>query len=97
MGSRTIAVLYNDDADKWATDELGRAIKSSRGDIVIGGTHVGKVVVVEHADAETLIHFSSYSGTPVAQTYFSNHERNYREELLRKLASDHGFDLVPKV
>ncbi len=78
MGHRAIAIFYMDDIHRLRDDpEIGRAIelaalqvnsRNSKVPIVSNGHHVGSMVLVEHADMETLMHFSSYDANVAART-----------------------------
>ena len=104
MGYRTIIVLDNDDTNLWGDDPLGKAITSASGkkisnlggEIMLEGNQIGTIIDCEHADIESLVHFSSLSGTVLAKNIHNSRvsEQELRENMLKEIASSMGFTLV---
>ena len=104
MGYRTIIVLDNDDTNLWGDNPLGKAITSASGkkisnlggEIMLEGNQIGTIIDCEHADIESLVHFSSLSGTVLAKDIHNSRvsEQELRENMLKEIASSMGFTLV---
>lgn len=104
MGYRTIIILDNDDTNLWGDNPLGKAITSASGmkisnqggEIMLGGHQIGTIIDCEHADIESLVHFSSLSGTVLAKDFYNSRvsEQELRENMLKEIDSSMGFTLV---
>lgn len=101
MGFRTVVILNNDTMHQWEQDSsLGRKIAEAASKVRRDGGNMeyGKIVEVVHADAESLVHFSSLDGRVVAQDYWHPNKTNeqFEVELLKRFAEKHNLKLVSK-
>lgn len=104
MGYRTIIVLDNDEANVWGNNPLGKAITvasgkkiSNRGgEILLNGFQIGTVIDCEHADTESIVHFSSLHGTTLGRSFYNSRmtEEEQREAMIVELAESMGYKLV---
>lgn len=104
MGYRTIIVLNNDEANVWGNNPLGKAITvasgkkiSNRGgEILLNGVQIGNVIDCEHADTESIVHFSSLHGTTLGRSFYNSRmtEEDQREAMIVELAESMGYKLV---
>lgn len=104
MGYRTIIVLNNDEANVWGNNPLGKAITvasgkkiSNRGgEILLNGVQIGNVIDCEHADTESIVHFSSLHGTTLGRSFYNSRmtEEEQREAMIVELAESMGYKLV---
>lgn len=104
MGYRTILILSNDDAGGWGDTDLGKAIQAAAsrrlcertGEINFGGNQIGTVIQCEHADTESIVHFSSLHGTVLGRSFYNSRttEEEQREAMIVQIAESMGYKLV---
>lgn len=105
MGYRTVISLTNDAANYWEKDpELGRLIMiaamNGRGGNIRGlnGSNYGEVVQCAHADVNSLIEFTGYSGKYIIGSHWRSGEteESRRLELLKSFADSMGYAIRKK-
>lgn len=103
MGYRTIVILSNDDTG-WGNTDLGKAIQAAasrrlngrNSEINFGGSQIGTVLQCEHADTESIVHFSSLHGTTLGRSFYNSRttEEEQREAMIVQIAESMGYTLV---